>query len=264
MAQDDAAGSGRVAYVDASTSGASGNMLLGALVDAGLDLGSWLSGMAGLHLAGWSLHLERREEHGVAGTFLEVELEGGDGHGGHGHRRGDHHHPHRELAEVERLIAGSGLSAGVRERSAAVFGLLARAEAEAHGCAVEEVGFHEVGAVDSLVDTVGFVLGLELLGVGALHASPLAVGSGTVRCAHGVLPVPAPATRAILESYRAPRAAGSGEGCELLTPTGAALLAGLAEFSRPAMRLERTGRGFGSRRLGWANAVRIDVGTLVT
>jgi uncharacterized protein (DUF111 family) len=260
-----------VAYVDASASGASGNMLLGALVDAGLDLGSWLRGMAGLGLEGWSLRLERREEGVVAGTFLEVELEGGGGHAGRGHPHGGPgslphgchgHHPRRGLAEVERLIGGSGLSPLVRSRSIAVFRRLARAEAEAHGCAVGEVAFHEVGAVDSLVDTVGFVLGLEHLGVGALHASPLALGSGTVRCAHGALEVPVPAVRAVLAASGAPTVGRAEAGCELLTPTGASLLAELAVFSRPEMTVERTGRGFGSRRLPWANAVRVELGRL--
>ena len=238
--------SDRVAYVDAS-SGASGNMLLGALADAGLDLVGWNEGMVTLGVDGWGITVERRESRGVEGTVLDVVVEGDD-------------RPHRDLVDIEDVITASDLSVKVKARSVAVFRRLARAEARAHGTDISTVRFHEIGAVDSIVDTVGFVLGLELLGVDHLHASPLVVGSGTVRCDHGVLPVPAPATRNVLEEAgltyrRRPDAA-----TELLTPTGAALLAELATFSCPELAVEMTGVGIGSRELPWPNVVRLELG----
>ncbi|MDP7079740.1 MAG: LarC family nickel insertion protein [Candidatus Undinarchaeales archaeon] len=238
--------SDRVAYVDIS-SGASGNMLLGALTDAGLDLVGWNEGMATLGVGGWGITVERRDSHGVEGTFLDVVVEG-------------HDRPHRDLTDIEDIITASDLPVKVKARSIAVFRRLARAEARAHGTDIAAVRFHEVGAVDSIVDTVGFVLGLELLGVERLHASQLVVGSGTVRCAHGVLPVPAPATRNILDEAGVPYRRRPDAGTELLTPTGAALLAELATFSRPELAVESSGVGIGSRELPWPNVVRLELG----
>ncbi len=242
--------SDRVAYVNIS-SGASGNMLLGALADAGLDLVSWNDGMATLGVDGWKITVERRRSRGVEGTFLDVVVD-------------LHDPPHRCLDDIEDLIGASDLSVKVKARSIAVFRRLARAEARAHGTDISEVRFHEIGAVDSIVDTVGFVLGLELLGVDRLFASPLVVGSGTVRCAHGVLPVPAPATRNVLEeaglSYRRRPDADT----ELLTPTGAALLAEIATFSHPELTVDTTGIGIGSRELPWPNVVRLELGRPVS
>lgn len=238
--------SDRVAYVDAS-SGASGNMLLGALADAGLDLVGWNEGMATLGVDGWGITVERRESRGVEGTFLDVVVEGDD-------------RPHRDLVDIEDVITASDLSVKVKARSVAVFRRLARAEARAHGTDISTVRFHEVGAVDSIVDTVGFVLGLDLMGIARLYSSPLVVGSGTVHCAHGVLPVPAPATQNVLEEARVPYRRRQDAGTELLTPTGAALLAELATISHPELTVETTGVGIGSRELPWPNVVRLELG----
>ncbi len=222
-------------------------MLLGSLLDAGLALADLRAELDKLPLSGYRLTAERQTRHGLSGHKLNVELTAEDDQ------------PHRRLSDVRALIAGSGLSPGVRERSLAVFERLARAEAQVHGTTVEDVHFHEVGAVDSLVDVVGFVAGLELLNVQGVYASALPLGNGFVDTAHGRLPVPAPATLALLAAAGAPTVPHHAP-TELVTPTAAALLCELAVFERPAMRLERVGYGFGSKELPWANAVRVWLG----
>ena len=169
--------------------------------------------------------------------------EAADDVAGGGH---SHDHEHRHLAEIERIIRAAGLAPAVRERSIAVFRRLAEAEATVHGCAANEIHFHEVGANDAIVDIVGVVAALDLLGIEQVMCSPIPTGSGTVRCAHGVIPVPAPATAQLLRGF--PIAACDEPG-ELCTPTGAAILTSLAEAvsGPPAMRLTAVGVGAGTR-----------------
>ncbi len=248
----------RIAYVDCF-SGASGDMLVGALLDAGLDVEALRRELAKLPLdqAGqvspYQLAVEAQVHHGLAGTKFDVLLNQGS-------------HRHRHLADIEQLIRDSTLAAEVSSRSLAVFHRLALAEAKVHGSTVEEVHFHEVGAVDSIVDVVGFVAGLHLLQVEALHSSPLMLGSGTVLTAHGVLPAPAPATLEILATASVPTRRHPRADTELLTPTAAALLAELAVFDAPAereppmMTVTAIGYGFGTKELDWPNALRIWLG----
>lgn len=235
-----------VLYLDCY-SGLSGDMALGALLDLGLSLDELVSGLASLGLAGY--HLEARQEtrHGLRGTRAVVAIDPSV------------EQPERNLAAIKGLIAQSALPAATKARATAVFARLARAEARAHGLPVEAVHFHEVGAVDSIVDIVGTVLGLELLGVQQVFASAVALGSGMVKSRHGMLPVPAPATLELLAEVRAPTRPAQVE-AELLTPTGAALLAEVARFEQPALRLQRVGYGFGTRELPWPNAVRAWLG----
>jgi uncharacterized protein (TIGR00299 family) protein len=231
-------------------SGASGDMLLGALVDAGVALDALRRGLAGLPVTGWALQAEPARQHGLAGTRVRVELDRRD-------------QPHRGLSEVLAIIQRAGLPPGVAERASAVFQRLAEVEASIHGTSVEAVEFHEVGAVDAIIDVVGVVLGLELLEADweRLGCDGLPLGSGWVRSAHGRLPVPAPATVELLR--RSPLAVRSapadGETGEL---TGAALLTVLSRPSRPGElgRIERIGYGFGAREPAWPNAVRLLVG----
>ncbi len=245
----------KVAYFDCY-SGASGDMLLGSLLDAGLQLEHLESDLARLNLGGYRLEAQRVTRQGLTGTHLHVLLDNSE-------------RPARHLSTVERIITQSGLPERVQERSLAVFRRLAQAEATVHGVEIEEVHFHELGAVDTLVDVVGFVCALERLGVEAVFASPLAVGWGTVQTEHGLLPVPAPATLNLLAqagapTYAGPDTAGSVPGApanvELLTPTGAVLLTQFASFEQPAMRMQATGSGFGSRQLPWPNMVRVWLG----
>jgi pyridinium-3,5-bisthiocarboxylic acid mononucleotide nickel chelatase len=237
-----------IAYFDCF-SGASGDMLLGALLDAGLSLDDLEADLSRLAVGGYRLAAERVTRRGLTGTHLRVR----ESAGGAGDR------PARHPSDVEAIIGGSGLPRRVVERSLAVFRRIARIEAGIHGTSVEEVHFHEIGAVDSLVDIVGFAAGLERLGVDQIYASALPLGSGTVETEHGRLPVPAPATLALLAEVGAPTLPGPGEG-ELVTPTGAGLLAELATFRRPAMAVKRTGYGFGTRDYPWANALRVWLG----
>jgi uncharacterized protein (TIGR00299 family) protein len=235
----------RILYVDLF-SGVSGDMLLGALVDVGLGLGELQAALDRLDLPGYELEVERKESLGLTGTQISVHdtLEA---------------YPARHLHDIARLVEGSSLSVQVQEVSLAVFERLARVEAGIHGIPVAEVHFHEIGAVDTIVDVVGFVAGLEILGIKQVYASAVPLGSGTIDIAHGRFPVPVPATLALLAEAGAPTVPHPAE-TEIVTPTGAALLAHLARFERPAMRVQRVGYGFGTKAFPWANAVRMWIG----
>jgi hypothetical protein len=163
------------------------------------------------------------------------------------------------LATVRDLIGRSALPEEVKAASLSVFERLARAEASVHGVDIEEVHFHEIGAVDSIVDIVGFCSAVHRLGLKGLFASPLPLGSGTITTEHGLLPVPAPATLALMAQAGAPTRPSPGPG-ELVTPTGAALLTTLATFVQPAMRVRAVGYGFGTKEFPWANALRVWMG----
>jgi hypothetical protein len=170
--------------------------------------------------------------------------------------------PERHLADVLELIEASGLPAADRAAATRVFTRLAQAEAAVHGTSVAEVHFHEVGALDAIVDVLGSIAGLRLLGVEALYCSPLAVGGGSARSAHGRIPAPGPATVALLAAVSAPLRDSTGEPqMELVTPTGAALVSELARFTRPAMRLTGAGAGAGTREIpGRPNILRVLLG----
>jgi hypothetical protein len=234
-----------VLYLDLF-SGASGDMLLGALLDAGLPLEALRAELEKMDLAGYELVAERQVRHGLSGTRLLV-------------RDVAQAHPARHLPDIRRLLQDSALSMRVQEASMAVFARLARVEARIHGSAVDEVHFHEIGAVDSLVDVVGFAAGLEQLQVERVFSSPVPLGSGTIESEHGLLPVPAPATLALLAEVGAPTRPHPAQ-TEIVTPTAAALLAELATFELPSMRVRAAGYGFGQKEFPWANAVRVWLG----
>ncbi len=233
-------------YVDCF-SGVSGDMLLGALLDAGLELDALRMGLAALPLSGYTLTAESVTDHGIHGTRALVRVDA------------DERHAHRRLADIEALLEAAALPPRAHERARAVFRRLATAEARVHGVSVEDVTFHEVGAVDSIVDIVGVALGLELLGVDEVFASELPLTSGRIGTAHGPLPVPAPATLELLKDTGAVWRAVPTDG-ELVTPTGAAVLATLARFERPTLAVRHVGYGFGQRALPWANCVRLVLG----
>ncbi len=222
-------------------------MLLGALVDAGLDANALTSGLAGLPLAGWHLDVARVAQHGLSGTRVNVLTDGLE-------------QTHRGLSDVLSVVRGANLPTPVCDQACAVFERLAEVEAAIHGTTTAEVEFHEVGAVDAIVDVVGVVLGLHLLGIDHVTSSGLPLGSGWVKTQHGPLPIPAPATLELLRRANAPIRADPGGGettGELTTPTGAALLTVLAQFRPPAGIAERVGYGFGTREPAWPNAVRL-------
>lgn len=222
-------------------------MMLGALLDAGLELAALERELALLRVGGFQLEVNRVQRSGLTGLHVEVlTAEQGVAR-------------HRHLGDIEEIIESSDLAPIVRERSVAVFRRLADAEARVHGEPVEQIHFHEVGALDAIVDIVGSVAGLGLLGVDQIYSSPVHIGRGTVECAHGVLPVPAPATAHLLQGVPV---YGRDIDAELVTPTGAALLTTLATgygFA-PPMRVDRIGYGAGTRILPSPNLLRISIG----
>lgn len=234
----------RIAYFD-PFSGASGDMVLAALLDCGLALDELRAELAGLGLPGWSLEAERVSQHGIGGTRARVMVEDGQSP--------------RDWRAIRELLTGARLPEPARAAALAMFGALAAAEAHVHGAPVEDVHFHEVGGVDAIVDIVGAALGLQLLGVERVFSGAPALGRGFARARHGVIPVPAPATARLLAEARAPSRDADVE-AELLTPTGAAILTTLAEFARPPFRATAVGYGFGQRELPWPNALRLWLG----
>jgi uncharacterized protein (TIGR00299 family) protein len=235
-----------VAYLDCF-SGISGDMLLGALLDAGAPLERVRAGLATLPIHGYELAVTATASHGLRGVAAQVRLE----------ERGNAEP--RDLAAIAAIIHSGTLPPRARDRALSVFHRLAVAEARVHGIPVEAVHFHEVGAMDAVVDIVGTTLALEDLGVDEVFCSELPLTSGRVRSAHGALPVPAPATIELLKGTDAAwRPLPSDH--ELVTPTGAAVLAALARFERPALRVRAVGHGFGQRQLPWANCLRVLLG----
>jgi len=254
-------------------SGLSGDMFIGALLDLGVEFRTLRQELQKLGLPGYHLHTARRHKSGIEGVKFDVHLEGDANHGhdhGHGdcgdcgghahadhthaphdHTPSEHHHSHSESRDFEKIrgmIEASGLSPWVRERSIAVFRRIAEAEGKVHGLPPEKVHFHEVGAVDSIVDIVGTCIGLEQLGCPRVLAGPVVEGTGWVRCAHGRFPIPTAATLEILGARGIPLTQCE-EQNELVTPTGAALLAEFAESFGPMRDLvaSRVGYGLGTR-----------------
>lgn len=223
----------KIAYFDAF-SGASGDMILGALLDAGLDLAALRAALATLPVGDYKLEAAKEMRRGFAATRFVVKLEQG------------HDHHHRTWADIRGMIEAASLPGGSKARAIAIFGRLAEAEATVHGKAPEAVHFHEVGAVDSIVDIVGAAVALELMGIERVECSAIPTGSGTINSAHGLLPVPAPATAELLKGV--PVRPSPEEG-ELTTPTGAAILATVAaNFGpMPGMVVRAVGQGAGTR-----------------
>jgi uncharacterized protein (TIGR00299 family) protein len=299
----------KTAYFDCF-SGASGDMILGALLDAGLPIEALREALGSLAIESGPLTAERVLRAGVSATKLRLPLaeageaastkSGGDHHHDHGHHhhghdhrddrdhrhhehehdhghdhQHDHDHPHHDahdhdhghrhdhhhsLADITRSIEGSALSRAGKDRAIHLFGRLAEAEAAIHGVPLEKIHLHEVGALDSIIDIVGAVFGMEWLGADEVVVSPLNVGSGTVTCAHGEFPVPAPATARLLTGV--PVYAGA-VASELVTPTGALLLTDYASRfgPLPAMRIGTIGYGAGTKDFpAQPNVLRLVVG----
>jgi uncharacterized protein (TIGR00299 family) protein len=234
-----------LAYFDCF-SGISGDMALGALVDLGVPA-DWLADMLQrMPLQGFDLKVQTVTRHGIQAKSVTVMVKN-DG-------------ASRNYADIQTVIQSSNLSERVKRKSLDIFARLAAAEATVHGCPTEEVHFHEIGGIDALVDIIGTVLGLEYLGIDVVRASKIPLGSGFVSSRHGTLPVPAPATLEILKDIPV---YDGGVDYELVTPTGAAIVATLAESFAvlPEMRIRKTGYGAGARDLKEApNLLRIIVG----
>jgi pyridinium-3,5-bisthiocarboxylic acid mononucleotide nickel chelatase len=265
-------------------SGASGDMILGALLDAGLSLEDLRRALGSLAIDPDTVWTERVARAGIAATKLHVRSEGLPLDHAHDHEHADvsssrrrssgahptrmheseseHHHAHRSLSEIERLIDGSALAATGKQRAKMLFKRLADAEAQIHGTTIDKVHLHEVGALDSIIDIVGTVYALDALGIERVAASALNVGGGTISSAHGIYPVPAPATAYLLKDV--PVYSGL-QKVELVTPTGALLVSAYAQSYGPipAMRLKRVGYGAGSRDFPQSpNVLRVLIGDL--
>ena len=227
--------------------GISGDMTIGALLDLGLDFESLTAQLSTLGLTGYEIKRERVKRSGIAATKFDVAID-------------EDKQPARTLSDIREIIDRSALSDGVKAKALRVFGRLAEAEAKVHATTPDRIHFHEVGAVDSIIDTVGAMIGLEMLGVERFYCSALRLGRGSVETEHGLLPIPAPATAELLRGI--PVYAGDLEG-EFVTPTGAAIVSTLCEQFGPLPEIEiaRAGYGAGTRNpAGFPNALRLVLG----
>ena len=276
----------RIAYLDCF-SGISGDMFLGALIDAGVSSQIFERAVTALNV-GARLEISKVNRSGIGATKVDVIVivngekdlprvgrtgvsdphEHSEHHHPAHHEHQHHEHPHHEqgrsLAEIRQIIRKAHIGEAAKSKAIAIFEKLGEAEAKIHNVLVEEIHFHEVGAVDALVDIVGAAVGAEALGVDEIVCSPLNVGGGTVTCAHGTFPVPAPATVELLKGCPV---YSSGLEAELVTPTGAAIVAVLSSrfAAFPEMKIERTGYGAGSQDFpGRANVLRITVGEVTS
>ncbi|HKR60137.1 MAG TPA: nickel pincer cofactor biosynthesis protein LarC, partial [Pyrinomonadaceae bacterium] len=237
----------RTLYFDCFA-GASGDMILGALVAAGVDERALQTQLGQLSVKGFSVEFEKVDRSGISCTHARVKT--------------NPEHVHRHLGDVLKIIYDSQLHERVKERAASIFSRLAEAEAKVHNQPIEKIHFHEVGALDAIVDVVGAAICFELLGIDRFVCSPLHVGSGTVEMAHGRFPVPPPAVTELLKD--APVYATEIKG-ELVTPTGAAIIASVCnEYGPlPRLKLEHSGYGAGSRTYEkFPNALRVLIGEL--
>lgn len=245
-------------------SGISGDMFIGALLDLGLDLDEFRANLSLLNVEGYELSAGRVARSGIQGTKFDtiLNVEGKDASlVPHAHGDPDHVHAHhRHLSDIVAIIEESRLSDDVKRRSIAVFRDLAQAEATVHGIPLEAVHFHEVGALDSIVDIVGAFVALEMLGVEKVFCSEVCDGSGFIEVAHGVIPVPVPAVMQMRVGTDIPFRQLSDIRTELVTPTGMGILKEIVDGFGPLPRgweIERVGYGFGSREIAQLNALRV-------
>jgi len=236
----------KAAYLDLF-SGVSGDMILGALVDLGLDFELLKDELSKLPVEGYRLKKEKVLKQDISGTSIVVEIEESD--------------THRHKGDIFEIIDNSSLEDEIKEKSRKVFTELAEAEADVHGISPDEVHFHEVGALDSIIDIVGGVIGFYHLGIDTIFASRVHTGTGFIEIEHGTIPVPAPATLGLLSGMPV---YSRGIEHELVTPTGAAFLKVFVDHFGPfpSMRVESTGYGAGSRDLSIPNLLRIVTGSL--
>lgn len=287
----------KVIYFDCYM-GISGDMVLGACLDLGVDEEALKTELRKLHIEGVDLSVKRMLKNGFTGTDVEVlskedglpvdhlhdhvhgehvhhhdhehhhhDHEHGHGHShehthGHGH---SHEHAHRTLSEIRNLIMGSDLEDAVKETAMDIFYVIAEAEAKVHGKPVEEVGFHEVGAIDSIVDICGAAVCLHLLGVEQVYCSVVREGTGFIMCQHGQLPVPVPAVANMMPDSGIIVKQTDEVHTELVTPTGFGILKGTKALcgTMPEMMVERVGLGFGKRDVGRLNGLRAIYGTIL-
>ncbi len=234
----------KIAFFDCF-SGASGDMILGSLIDAGLRLEDLEEELSKLGISGYTIHADKKEKKGIWGTQFHVDISG------------PHHH--RGLKDIITLIDQSQLSSIIKDRSKMIFDNLAKAESKIHNQPVDKIHFHEIGAVDSIIDIVGAVIGLKFMNIQLLMTSKIHVGTGFLNCTHGTLPVPPPAA---LELLKGVPVYSTGIEGELVTPTGAAILSTLSKGFGvlPLMQIEQIGYGLGQKELSIPNVLRVCIG----
>lgn len=275
----------RTLYFDCF-SGISGDMTLGAFIDLGVDKDILIRELDKLNVLGYKIEVTKKSKNGIVGTDVDVVLNeiedennnehvhedseevacaynhvheiGHNDHYEHSHEGGEHHH--RSFKDIRELIEDSALDQNVKDLSLKIFYNVAKAEAKIHGKEVDEVHFHEVGAIDSIVDIVGTAICFNELNVDKVVSSPLHIGMGTIKCQHGIIPVPAPATLDILREGKVPIYS-TGVKKETVTPTGAAIIATLAEDygDMPEGIVEAIGYGCGKRDTKLANMLRLTI-----
>ena len=234
----------KIAFFDCF-SGASGDMILGSLIDAGLSMMDLEEELSKLGLSGYTIRADKKEKKGIWGTQFQVDVS-------------DNHH-HRSLKDIFKIIDQCSLGDVIKNKSKMIFDNLAKVESKIHNQPVDKIHFHEVGAVDSIIDIVGAVIGLEFMNIQLIMTSKIHVGTGFLNCAHGTLPVPPPAALELLKGI--PIYSTEIEG-ELVTPTGAAILSTLSkEFGNlPLMQIEQIGYGLGQKELSIPNVLRVCIG----
>lgn len=261
----------KIAYFDCF-SGASGNMILGALVDAGLSADALERELRKLPVHGFELRAQRVDKRGLAALHFDVVVQGEDGrraddthhgreHNNHATHHDGHHHEgiaHRKLGDVLQILRAAHFPNAVETMAAQIYRHLAMAEGKVHGMTAEEVTFHEVGQIDAIVDIAGTALGLHMLGIEKVFCSPLPCGRGRIKSAHGDMPSPAPATLELLRDTPTYELDVDGE---FVTPTGAAVLTAIASFeTRPAMTIAGIGYGAGTSDFPFPNVLRVVIG----
>lgn len=257
-------------------SGISGNMLLGMLFDLGLDYCQFQNELKKLNLAGYHLTLESIRRSAIGGKLFDVKLEDANHHvdesltakevqkndspaGINDNEKINHHHHGRNLAEIKRIISQADLKSAIKTQAIGVFDEIARAEASVHRLSLDKVHFHEVGALDSIIDILGFFIGLDLLGITKVISGPLVDGSGLIKVAHGTMPVPVPAVMQMRKNSGIPVHQREDVRTELVTPTGFAIVKQVVSSFGPIpeeMQIEKIGYGFGTRQTGHLNALR--------
>ncbi|AEF83259.1 nickel pincer cofactor biosynthesis protein LarC [Leadbettera azotonutricia] len=236
--------------------GISGDMSLGALVDLGVDPDELRDELNKLNIGGWKLDFTRDERNGISGTHAMVILQDAHDHEHDHHHGHDHGHAHNSWKEIRSLIERSAVREGAKNKALDIFTRIAEAESQVHGIPVNDIGFHEVGALDSIIDIVGVAICLDILKPDRITSSIIELGGGTVKCAHGILPVPAPAVVILLKGL--PVSAG-GFDKEMTTPTGAAILASCVDefITGPvSYKVIKTGIGIGGRKMDKPNMLR--------
>ena len=239
--------------------GISGDMFLGALIDLGISPDNLISKLKSLPLKGWSLSAKQIEKNGIIGTHVDIHIPSEhlltheQEHHSHNAHENDHNHhqphEHHGFTEIKQIIENSDLSAWVKEHSINLFRRIGEEEAKIHGKTLETIHFHEVGAIDSIIDLVGASIGLELLGKPQVQAKYPVDGNGFTHCAHGIIPIPVPATLAILGTRSVPITQCEEES-EMITPTGAAILAEFVTSFGPMKNLtsKKIGISFGKQK----------------